>query len=182
MFCRVGYPLFAFSILTTLSSVSIAQRASPLPEFRRQECETFRELLKEHSDLTECDRQHSTNLGIAGVVLFWIGIPGVPLGISAIVMGRRMDTKARRKLKLMEVYEDNYRRINELCSELLSREPLRNVTFRGKNGVAIALGGVALGLSLLVCVVLIGYFVIICCHSEGKGLDEDCFHDVRIDC
>lgn len=182
MFPKSSCSMLRVAAILVLISFSFAQKSSFLPEFRSPECDQFRQLLRRHSDVSRFDRKHSTNLGIAGVVLFWTGIPGIPLGIAAILTGKRIDTKARRSLEMMNVSEDNYRRVNELCGVLLDRDPLSDVTFRGQNVDAVVLGAVALGLSLLVLIIQLGYGAILVCHKETKSYEMECIREEETIC
>lgn len=167
------------AVWSAVISAAFAQNSSALPEFRRRECEKFRVLLKEHTDVSKYDRKHSTNLGIAGVVLFWTGPPGLPLGISAIVMGLRMETPPREELVTMNVTEDSFERINQLCGVLLNTHRLKDVTFRGRNNTAIALGAVAVALAAVAIIIQTCYGSLLCCAGEPKTIfpepesDED---------
>ena len=82
----------------------------------------------------------------------------------------------------MDVSEDNYRRVNELCGVLLDRDPLSDVTFRGMNVDAVVLGAVALGLSLLVLIIQLGYGAILVCHKETKSFEMECIEEEEISC
>lgn len=162
--------LSLFVVLTIAGAQeAVAKNQPTLPEFYKADCEQFRLLLKEHSDRSFFDRKHATNLGIVATVLFWTGVPSVPLGIAAIWMGRRIATDARQNLVSMNVTSRNYETINKLCARLLREEESRNVSFDGRNNAAIVLGSVAIALAMLTFIQ--GFFgVFLCCLRTQKKM------------
>ncbi|PXF45822.1 hypothetical protein BWQ96_04434 [Gracilariopsis chorda] len=161
--------LFALGMMVTVAS---AEEDVRIPEFFASDCMDFRYQLLNHSTTSFYDRRHATRVGIASMALFWTGIPAIPLGISAIWMGRRISTPALRALKSSGVSSDNYQRVNKLCATLLRKRPLEDVSFQGRSSAAIAMGAVALGLSLFAFVVQTCYGVIVFVDS-GKRFVSD---------
>lgn len=144
-------------------------RSQPLPALFSSDCVEFRERLSLHSAESRFDRAHSTNLGLSSLALFWTGVPALPLGISAVVLGRRMDTAHRRALVRMGVGDANWRRVNTLCAQLLRRPEIQHASFQGANRVAVALGAVALALATVVTLAMAAAALRVKRTRPGKG-------------
>lgn len=165
-------PIVKVFLLGMVGTLASAKKDVRIPEFFSSDCMEFRYQLMNHSTTSFYDRRHATRVGIASMALFWTGLPAIPLGISAIWMGRRISTPALRAMKSSGVSSENYQKVNKLCATLLRRTPLEDVSFQGRNSAAIAMGAVALGLSLFASVVQTCYGVIVFVDS-GKQFSSD---------
>lgn len=149
-----------------------------LPSFAAADCRVFRERLFQHSWESFYDRRHAVRLGIASVALFLTGVPGIPLGIGAIWLGRRIKTDSIEAMIKSGVTSDNWEEVNNLCGRLVGEKALKNVSFDSTNYAAIILGGVGIGLSILVLIAQGSLGFLACCFRgkskvNGRDANED---------
>ncbi|CAN8067905.1 unnamed protein product [Agarophyton chilense] len=159
-------------LLFMFVSLVHAQPEQTIPAFYAADCKEFRLQLLNHSATSFHDRTHATRVGIASMALFWTGLPAIPLGISAIWMGRRVATPALAVLKSAGVTNENYAKVNTLCATLLREDPLQNVTFQGWSRPAVILGAVALGLALFIFMAQFCYAIFVFFDGGNKILSE----------
>lgn len=167
----------AAGLLAWLGLAAASRGQASVPRFFKAECRAFRGLLQEHTDVSRHDRAHATNLGIAAVVLFWSGVPALPLGIASIVTGRRTGTEARAALAAQGVTDGNFEEVNRLCARLLGERELTRISFKGRNKAAIVLGAVAVALAAVVTVLEGCYGVLLCCVREPKTVFPETARD-----
>lgn len=130
---------------------------TPTEEF----CTKFRRDLELHSAATRTERIDANKLGIAGISLSLIPfVPGIPLGIGAIVLGSRGNTEARRRMFAYGVRSSNWVALNSACANVLKVDPLDDVSFVGRKQTAIDLGIAAVIISLISGILLVVFLTL----------------------
>lgn len=144
-----------------------------IPDFNATECRQFQRRLLTHTLLSTFDRAHSMNLGIAGSSLFWSGLPALPLGISAIILGRRQSTPAVQELFLSGVTSENFEEINRLCSILIKEPSIVDANLDGTNRTAVILGTFATVMASFVLIMQIFFGLLTYWKLKSCTYDAD---------
>lgn len=159
------------SLIAIVSALFAIGRAQTIPPFTQRDCITYRQHLINHTATSFFDRRHSTNLGIASLVLFWTGpFLSLPLSVAAIWTGRRMQTAALEEMKRGGVTDENWELVEYLCARLMNERQL-DVVWGGRNEKAIVMGGVGVALGGFVGMVMCCWGVV--AREGGRSADSD---------
>lgn len=141
-------------------------------------CVQYRRDLELHSAATKSERRDADKLSVAGLALSWIPfVPGLPLGISAIVFGLRRNTAERRRLFRAGVRPSNWDKLNVECAQTLSLDPLEGVSFEGPQQKAVNFGIAAVFISLVSGLILV-FYITMPYNFECGCVDGKCFRIV----
>lgn len=172
------FPVLSVVLLIFLS-IFVTTAVNAQPTLDTSYCTRFRRDLELHTQLSAVDRRDSYNLGISALTLSFIPtVPSLPLGISAIVLGARCNTRVRERMVYEGVSLENWQSINIQCASILGVDALNNVHFQGSRPEAINLGIASIVLTLLstAAVVFFYFYEVTCCCPCccDTVYDDDC--------